>query len=195
MGKKIFLQLILVSSIIIIFASFYNVYFAKEEIIIKTSNETELKKESLDKKKSNIIHNIEYTSKDAVGNSYLITSELGELNDDQPELILMKSVKAQISLIDSTPITISADNAVYNNINYNTNFYGNVLIAYTDHMIKSNNFDLVFEKNVGIISNNIIYKNLNTKLEADKVEIDLITKNSKIFMNKKSEKIKITSID
>lgn len=195
MGKKIFLQLILVSSIIIIFASFYNVYFAKEEIIIKTSNETELKKESLDKKKSNIIHNIEYTSKDAVGNSYLITSELGELNDDQPELILMKSVKAQISLIDSTPITISADNAVYNNINYNTNFYGNVLIAYTDHMIKSNNFDLVFEKNVGIISNNIIYKNLNTKLEADKVEIDLITKNSKIFMNEKSKKIKITNTD
>ena len=195
MGKKIFLQLILVSSIIIIVASFYNIYFAKEEIIIKTSNETELKKESLDKKKSNIIHNIEYTSKDAVGNSYLITSELGELNDDQPELILMKSVKAQISLIDSTPITISADNAVYNNINYNTNFYGNVLIAYTDHMIKSNNFDLVFEKNVGIISNNIIYKNLNTKLEADKVEIDLITKNSKIFMNEKSKKIKITNTD
>ncbi|MDA7573575.1 hypothetical protein N8745_04860 [Candidatus Pelagibacter sp.] len=195
MGKKIFLQLILVSSIIIIFASFYNVYFAKEEIIIKTSNETEVKKESLDKKKSNIIHNIEYTSKDSVGNSYLITSELGELNDDQPELILMKSVKAQISLIDSTPITISSDNAVYNNINYNTNFYGNVLITYTDHMIESNNFDLVFEKNVGIISNNIIYKNLNTKLEADKVEIDLITKNSKIFMNEKSKKIKITNID
>ena len=41
----------------------------------------------------------------------------------------------------------------------------------------------------------IIYKNLNTKLLADKMEIDLITKNSKIFMNNNSDTIKIVSIN
>jgi lipopolysaccharide assembly outer membrane protein LptD (OstA) len=195
MGKKIFLQLILALSIIIISVVFYSVYFVEKKTINENLKSVKAKKEKLNKKKSNLIHNIEYTSQDAAGNSYIITSEIGELKDDQPELILMKSVKAEINLLDSTPISISADNAIYNNVNYNTNFYGNVLITYTDHIIQSNNFDLDFEKDIGIIYDNIIYKNLNTKLEADKIEIDLITKNSKIFMNKKSKKIKITNIN
>ena len=117
------------------------------------------------------------------------------MNINQPELILMKKVQAKINFKNSSSAIISADNAIYNNINYNTNFYDNVLITYTDHTIRANNFDLNFKENLGIISNNIIYKNLNTQLEADKIEIDLITKNLKIFMNKKTKKVKITNIN
>ena len=69
------------------------------------------------------------------------------------------------------------------------------MVTYNDHFISSDKLDLIFEKNLATISNNIIYKNLNTKLQADKVEIDLITKNSKIFMNDKTKKIKIMSIN
>jgi hypothetical protein len=36
---------------------------------------------------------------------------------------------------------------------------------------------------------------LNTNLQADKVEIDLISKNSKIFMNDSSKKIKIVNVN
>ncbi len=32
---------------------------------------------------------------------------------------------------------------------------------------------------------------MDTKLEADKIEIDLLTKNTKIFMDDKSKKIKL----
>ena len=39
--------------------------------------------------------------------------------------------------------------------------------------------------------NNLIYENNTTRLIADKIEIDLITKNSKIFMYNDQEKIKI----
>ena len=39
--------------------------------------------------------------------------------------------------------------------------------------------------------NNVIYKKPGTKLTADRLNIDLVTKNSKIFMDNKSEKIKI----
>ena len=38
---------------------------------------------------------------------------------------------------------------------------------------------------------NIVYNKPGTKLKADRLEIDLITKNSKIFMDNKTEKIKI----
>ena len=195
MQKKTFLQLILSLFIIVIFVTFYNKYFVEKKIVNSVSENIILKKSNLDKTKSNLIHNITYTSVKKGGDYYVIKSELGELNTNQPELILMKKVQAKINFKNSSSVIISADNAIYNNISYNTSFYDNVLIDYTDHVIKANNFDLNFEKNLGIISNNIIYKNLNTQLEADKIEIDLITKNSKIFMNKKTKKVKITNIN
>ncbi|MDB4157423.1 hypothetical protein N9586_00690 [Candidatus Pelagibacter sp.] len=195
MKKKIFLQLILFSIIIVIFVVFYKKYFEEKELVNNILESEQSKDITIIQGKSSLIHNIKYTSQKKNGQNYIISSEFGELNVEQPELILMNKVQAIINLENSSSIVISSDNALYNNINYNTNFYDNVLITYTDHIVKSNNFDLFFEKNVGLISNNVIYKNLNTTLEADKIEIDLITKNSKIFMNKKSNKVKITNIN
>jgi len=106
----------------------------------------------------------------------------------------MKKVTAIINLNNSNPITIFADNATYDNVNYNTSFYGNVIMSYNEHSTNSDNLDLLFKKNLATLSNNIIYKNLNTKLKADKMEINLITKNSKIFMNNNSDSVKIVSM-
>ena len=41
------------------------------------------------------------------------------------------------------------------------------------------------------MENQVVYKNLDTKLIADRIVIDLITKNSKIFMENDNKKIKI----
>tara|TARA_B100000767_G_scaffold267974_1_gene287497 strand:+ start:298 stop:885 length:588 start_codon:yes stop_codon:yes gene_type:complete len=195
MQKKTFVQLILILTIIIIFIAFYQKYFSEQKTLNNVPKNIIKKESTVSKTKTNLIHNIKYTSGDESGDYYVIESELGELNANKPELILMKKVQAEINFEDSASIIVSADNAIYNNITYNTNFYGHVSITYTDHIIEANNFDLNFEKNLGTISSNIIYKNLNTKLEADKIKIDLITKNSKIYMNGKKEKIKITNID
>ena len=107
----------------------------------------------------------------------------------------MKNVMANINLKNSDPVKISSKNAVYNTVNYTTNFYDDVLIEYSENVITSDNLDLVFEKNIATIYNNIIYKNLNTKLQADTIVIDLITKNSKIYMNDQSKKVKIININ
>ena len=103
----------------------------------------------------------------------------------------MENVTAIIELKDSTPINIFADSAIYNNINYNTNFYGNVFVSYNDSNLKSNNMDLLFNKDIAIIYNDVFYENLNTELLADKVEIDLISKDARIFMENKSRKVKV----
>ena len=153
------------------------------------------KDKSRENVQSNILHNIKYVSKDKFGNGYVIISDLGELSNDQPELISMTNVTATIDLNNSTPIKISAAKAIYNSINYDTKFYENVLVTYDEHIIKSDNLDLDFEKSLATVSNNIIYKNLNTKLQADKVVIDLITKNSRIFMNNKLDKVNIVKIN
>ena len=90
---------------------------------------------------------------------------------------------------------IEAENAFYNSDNYDTSFYTNVIVNFDEHIIESNNLDLSLEKSLVSISNNVIYKNLNTRLQADKVDIDLITKNSKIFMDDNSKKVKIININ
>ena len=44
---------------------------------------------------------------------------------------------------------------------------------------------------MAILYDNIIYNNINTELYADKMEIDLITKDSKVYMNDINAKVKI----
>lgn len=194
--KKMFLQLFLFLIIVAVTLVFFNTYFTSDDLNnISKKNITEDNNQNQDNTKSNIMYNIKYASNDKRGNSYIINSEIGELNFDQPGLILMKSVVATINMKNSEPIMITSNNALYNSNTYDTNFYDNVLMTYNQHKIYSNNLDLMFKKNLATISNDIVYKNLNTKLQADKVEIDLTTKNSKIFMNDKSSKVKIMSIN
>ena len=195
MQKKTILQLFLLIVILIISIIFFKTYFGNKSNDNSLININENKKKTSDQKKNNIIHNLKYVSSDKNGNNYIITSKNGELNEDKPEIILMTNVVATINMKNSKPITISSDTAIFNNVNYDTNFSKNVFVTYEEHIITSDNLDLIFEKNLATISKNIIYKNLNTVLEADKVEIDLITKNSKIFMNDKSKKVKIFNIN
>jgi len=191
MLNKTFLQLFLFMVVFLISFSFLKIFFIKKNITNTSKNVETINNE----KKSNLIYNIEYISEFKDGNFYIISSEFAEVIHNKTELIKMKKVIATINLNSSMPIKIYADNAIYNDINNNTNFYGNVLMTYNMHIINSDNLDLMFEKNLVVLSNNIIYKNLNTKLEADKIEVNLITKNSKIFMNNISDTVKIININ
>tara|TARA_B100000795_G_scaffold248873_1_gene215985 strand:+ start:68 stop:652 length:585 start_codon:yes stop_codon:yes gene_type:complete len=194
MQKKLFLQIFLLLIILLISIIFFRVYFGNN-ITDRPSDNNKIKSDNLPIKESNLIYNIQYISEDKEGNSYIINSKFGKVDSDKQEIVYLKKVTATISLKNSGQVNIYADNAVYNNINYNTNFYENVSVVYSEHHITSDNLDLDFKKNLATVFNNISYKNLNTKLQADKIEIDLITKNSKIFMFNKSEKVKIVSIN
>ena len=194
MKKKIFLQLFLFLIILITIIFFFKTYFVNNsENNLPTSNLNQ----NIDIKKieNNLIENIEYISNDENGNEYIIKAKFGSLNIKQPELILLKKVTATINLNNSEPIKIYSEYANYNNITYNTNFYQNVLVTLEEQRITSDKLDLDYEKSSALISNNVIYKNLNTRIDADMVKIDLITKNSKIFMKDKSKKVKIININ
>ena len=190
MQRKVFLQFFLLTIILGGLIIFYNIYFIDKELNIPSeNNNSKITKNIQD---ANIIYNIEYVAKNN-GNSYLIKSNYGELDINQTNLITLEVVKAVINFENSSPININSDNALYNNTNHDTKFYGNVLVTYLGHNITSDNLNLYFEKDVADILNNVVYKNLNTTLEADKIELDLLTKNSNVYMNNKFEKIKITN--
>ena len=188
MNKKSLLQLFLIIIILLTSFFFFKTYIVKKDthvVLDNTFNEID------SEEKSNLVYNIQYITRDEDGNSYTLESDTGELNDDQKELIVMRGVKAIIESENSEQIIIYSNNAKYNKLSKNTNFYTNVIINFGSNHVTSDKLDFIFEKNLVTISKNIIYKNLDTKLEADKIEIDLLTKNTKIFMDDKSKKIKL----
>ena len=186
--KKIIIQLFLIIVILVISITFQKKYFNKDN---KKIAKTSLGNEIENYKESNFIKNFSYVVEDIEGNKYTIESKNANYLEDKLELIIMEDVQANINFIKSENVTIYAKSAVYNSINHDTKFFNGVSIHYSDHNIESDNLNLSFNKKIASISDNIIYKNLDNTLQADKIEVDLNTKNSKIFMYDKSKNIKI----
>ena len=205
MYKKKILQLFLVLTLFFSIFLFYQKYFEKNIQTVETEkkenkivdiqqkntqdkkkiNTTENLEANEDKvlsEKSNILKDIKYISKDEDGNIYEISAEEGVLNLNDPNITSMDGVVAKVILSDKSTINIQSNHAIYNRKNYNTNFSGKVQIKHLAHHISCEKMDILFSKNLATLYDNLIYKNKKTRLKADKMEVDLITKNSKIFM-------------
>ena len=191
MQKKIIIQVFLFLLIIIISVIFFKFYFKPTNL----TKEYDSKINNSDSNQNNLMSNIKYFAADKIGNEYIVQSKLAEFDPNQPNLILMEKVEGVIQFTNSSPILISSDKAIYNKLNHDTKFFENVLAVYDDHKISSQNLELFFDKNLASISKKIIYKNLNTELRADRIEIDLVTKNSKILMDKKTKKVKVITLN
>ena len=192
MYRKILIQFLLLSLLLGIIIFIFFSYFYKKENLEQTN--VHLKKDistKIDDETGTLIENIYYIFSDHNGNNYEITSEFGKVDIEDPDKIFMTNVTAIIYLINSSPVTITSKYANYNKSNHETNFFENVKLIYVEHEATSENLDLLFKDNLASMYNNIIYKKPGTKLTADILNIDLVTKNSKIFMENKYEKIKI----
>ena len=189
MEKKTLIQLFLFSLFIFLSIFSYYKYFKKdsEKLIINDSEKITPTK----KIESNLISDLRYFSVDDKGNKYEIKSEYGEMSLDNSDIILMTNVMATIDIYNSEPIIITSGFAKYNIKNYDTKFEKNVLVKHIDNKVNAQNLNLSFQNNLMSMYDNIIYQSPDTKLIADKLEIDLITKDSKIVMNNKKRKIKI----
>jgi len=142
---------------------------------------------------SNIIENVNYTSKDTQGSEYTINASKGEIDYSNSNILYLTNVYAIIKLKNSEKITISSDYGKYNSDNFDTIFSKNVIIKYLNNKITGEYLDLSLERNLMIISKKVIYNNLNNLLKADVIEINLKTKDTKIFMYENEKKVKITN--
>ena len=192
MYKKILIQFILLTTIFIIVFSTFFLYFNKKEKLKISSSPIIKEKESLiDDETGTLIKDINYSFSDSSGNYYELLSEVGKVDINNADKIFMTNVVATIYLVDSSPIKITSKHANYNKINHETSFFENVKVTHLIHKATSENLDISFNDNLASMYNNIVYNKPGTNLTADRLEIDLITKNSKIFMDNKTEKIKI----
>ena len=184
---KFFFALIIVASLIVLtYLNFFTnnnvIEVTKEEISNKTYN-------------TNIIEDVEYTTKDKDGNEYFIKAKQGEIDLSNPSMIFLSKVYALIKLIDSEEVIIISDFGKYNSDNYDTIFSKNVIIDYLDNKITGEYLDFSLERNSMIISKNVIYNNLENVLEADVIEINIRTKDTKILMYEQDKKVNIKSKD
>ena len=185
--KKIIQFVFGIFFLIIIFL-FYDKYFLSNKELSITQNTNDNFKDL--EVKSNLIQDIKYETIDNNGNKYFIYSKYGEANINNPDIILMKNVFARVAIFEKDTIYINSLSAKYNITNYETNFDNDVKLKYLDHAIFAENMDLSFQKNFAWLYTNVVYKGYDYELFADKIEIDLITKNSKIYTDN-GKKVKI----
>ena len=188
MKHKTIIQFIFGAFFLIILSSFYFKYFSsnKQSSITQKTNDNSKSLEV----KGNLIKDMKYENTDISGNKYFIYSEYGEVDVNNPDIILMKNVFAKVEIFKKDTIYINSFSAKYNLINHETNFNKDVELKYLDHVIFTENMDLSFQKNFAWLYTDVVYKSFDYELFADKIEIDLITKNSKIYTDN-GKKVKI----
>ena len=190
---KSFLQLFLLSLLIIICVFFYKNYFTEKKVIKKIEFETVVESNNLEKK-NNIIKNLKYNVELLDGGKYEITANKSEIIfNDGKETVLMSQVIATFTDIKNNKIKIFSDNAEFNSESYNTYFSVNVKISFEDSLITSDKIDFDFINNNILIYKNVIYINDNGNMRTDNISINLITKQIDIFMNNSKNKVKIAT--
>ena len=199
MKKKI----ILGTSFIILFFSLLTFQYFKssnEKKIVEKKKIELVEKENLkiDEEKiesSNIIEDVSYSAKDIKGNEYFLRANEGIIDQNESNFIFLKSVKAIINLKDLKLVEISSDFGKYNIKNYDTIFSKNVIISYLDNIITGDYLDFSLDKNLMMMSKNVVLKNKKSTLQADVVEVNIETKDIKIFMYEENKSVNIKSIE
>ena len=190
MNKKTGLQVLMVLIIILISLWFYLKYFTENYKDVKKTLAIE-KVDENQNSTSTYINDINYISTDVRGNKYQITAKLAEIKIENPDLMFLSDVVAFVFIKDKDTVKITSNFGKYNTNNYDTIFSENVIVIYPGHKVTGEYLDFSFLTNLGVFTTNVIYTGEKTNLFADKMEMNLTTKDTKIFMNDAGKKVLI----
>ena len=179
----LFITLILLSVLL-----FYFKFFSKKTTV-KINVEENLSTSSL----SNVIKDVSYVSTDSKGNKYSINALTAEIDQNNSNILFLTDVSATIELTNSNNIKIISDYGKYNSDNFDTIFSKNVIINYLENKINGEYLDFSIARGNMIISRNVVYSNPENILEADIIDINIETKDTKISMFDKNEKVNLRS--
>lgn len=188
MNYKIVIQLLLLSLVVFLIFYFYKDYLSQQNknIFNEPSNSPDIKDIQ-----NNVVKDIVYKKiYNSTSDEFVIKASYGEFIDEKNEIIILTNVNALVNRDNGSSIYIYSDKAKYNTINNDTNFTDNIELIYLDNKINSDFLDVIFSQNLIQAYGNLVYQNVDYKLFADKMELDIDTKNTKIFMFDNS-KVKI----
>ena len=207
MRKKTIIQVILIIFLIVLTYIIFKKYYIKSEPSSELNKKDDrISKSESQKSDKNLIKDISYTANNSKGDIYLLLADYGEIYMDNQELMFLTKVNGKITLHDGVIITIKSDFANFNTKNFETTFINNVIVERSEEKITGDELYLVLERdelvsqdlkekdeNLVRMSRNVVYKKPGYNLSADILEIDLITKNIKIYMMNKYKKVIATS--
>ena len=193
----------IIQIILVIFLTVLSIFFYQKYLVTNNENKKLLKKEMntqttnkqliLEEKKNieNEIENLRYTSEDLLGNTYIIDAETAQVEEGKVNQVKLFVVTAKIIQKDDSIIYINSNFADYDRLNNNTIFKNDVNVRYGDQSIDADIINFNFLDNLIEIEENVLYKNNNAEVNADKIEIDMESKKLKISMKKQKDKVEI----
>ena len=165
----------------------------KKKVELAEKENVETPEENIES--SNIIEDVSYSAKDTKGNEYFLKADKGTIDHNDSNYIFLKSVIANIDLKNYELIEISSDFGKYNVNNYDTIFSKNVIISYLNNIITGDYLDFSWDKNLMIISRDVILRSGKSSLKADVIEVNIETRDIKIFMYEEDKKVNIKSLE
>lgn len=193
----------IIQFILVIFLTVFSIFFYQKYLVSNNENKKLLEREIdtqttnkqliLEDKKNieNEIENLRYTSEDLLGNTYIIDAENAQVEEGKVNQVKLFVVTAKIIQKDDSIIYINSNFADYDRLNNNTIFKNDVNVRYGDQSIDADIINFNFLDNLIKIEENVLYKNNNSEVNADKIEINMESKKLKISMNKKEDKVEI----
>jgi hypothetical protein len=213
MRKKTLIQLFLLIFLILFSYFILTKYFNTSTIDNNLSNITTTitAKDKNADEKIDLLKDLKYKSNNIKGDSYELDADYGESILEKSNSMFLTNVKGRIVFKDDKKpnIILTSKFANFNTVTFETTFIDDVKIMRTNEIITGDELYLVLdhdeensnnttqlskEKNLIRMSYNIFFKKPGYTLKADILEIDLITKNMKIYMNNNSKKVKVTSL-
>ena len=184
--SNIFLILVLFSAI-----AFYGYFISqnKGSKKIGTNETTQNSEVSNIEKGVTTFKDVEYKTTDAKNRDYITKGNEAKITKDKPDLIELKTVHSFTNLKDGTVLNINSEKADYFKKTKNIKYYQNVVITNKDTVITSDIANYFAKKNLIRLEGNVVMQDPQNKIKGDIAELDTITNNLEIFMNKKEDKV------
>ena len=206
MEKKTILQILIIFFILLISYFIFKIYYDQDAQKKNSTNKNEEKREKvISNEGQNLIKDIKYTSNNTRGDIYEIIADYGETSLEDPDLMFLTNVTGNIIFEKKENIKLISNFANFNTKTFETTFLNNVEVKRGKEIITGNELYLILDVSEEIIKNNpkidqnlirmsynVLFESPGYTLKADILEIDLISKNMKIFMHNKTKKVTAT---
>ena len=180
--KKIQTFLFIVGVLLILMTYFYYPYKNKSLVEKNIQEDTPPVSDNLIDK-STSFENLEYKGLYDLDKTFVVKSEKAHINENEPDIVHMTNMHVILYLKDGRVVNILSDKGTYNKANYDCFFEQNVRASDGDTKIFSENLELLGDKSIVKIYNNVVVNYpTGSFLQADNVDYNFETKYFKVSM-------------
>ena len=181
--KQIQAFLLIVGIFLILLTYFYYPYANKNKSVVEKKIQKNLPDSSDTNENITMFEDLEYQGLYDLDKKFLVKSKKAHINQDEPDIVIMKNMHVILYLKDGRVVNIFSDEGKYNKESYDCFFEKNVRATDGETKIFSDNLDLLGnESSVKIYNNVSINYPTGSLLRADKVDYDFEKKHFKISM-------------